>query len=570
MLPTRFATEIVCRRSVNEKVSVRIIPDYDRSPSEKLTLSHFGQDAGHFTLDGLSSMISDAGWAIQMLPSAKSEIFGDVLQIEISGPDKPHLAIVDLPDYIHSFEKFEDRVRSLCWKYIADPRTIILAVLSAETDYFNQLILSWVTIVDPTGERTIGITKLDTLEPRTDPKHEYVGLAMGTGIDIGFPFRYHILNRVSAGIPICWTTRRVQVEVDYFDQSILKYTPRNVVGAVSLRLRLSRLFLDQTKNVIIARRLADGLDISTMARGALQWMSSFIVDQHLSYALKYWSENVCRLAKYSSGLSARELLVLKSIGNKHTRDAIAAKIREFSTPVTDKLSSRGFPSSQNLHLSTVDNHVHFTPQAPELFGKPEHPGIHVDSGSASDFEFSKSGCSDDLEDEDESSEVQSIVGVINYLRPEKVVEMYTTTIIDSFTPLFMAQHIASLSIPVNDTHRKRLTEALLTGGVAALASSNDPWPMQFSRGKTDINFEVEDCWSIANEAKGWIETLVHEPINWWPLCPRRLPLPKQSVRVNWECVSAVSHIVITQRDLKWNLSSHWAWTTGGGFAGVFE
>ncbi|KAL0634116.1 hypothetical protein Q9L58_006995 [Maublancomyces gigas] len=422
-MPTRFATEIVCRRSVNEKVSVRIIPDHDRSPSEKITLSRFGQNVGHFTLDGFSSVISDAGRAIRVVPSTKSEIFGDVLQIEISGPDKPQLTIVDLPDYIHSFEKFEDRVRSLCWKYIADPRTIILAVI-------------------PNRYRTIGIiTEPVTLYPGTNLECEDVSLAMGAGIGIGFPVPCHILNSASAEIPTVVTAERILVDIDFIKQGIWKWSPKNVV---SLRLRLSRLLLDQTKNVIIARRLADSLNISAMARGALQWMSSFIVNQHLSYTLKYWSENVCRLAKDSHSLSARELSVLKSIGNKHTRDAIAAKIREFSAPVTDNLSSKGPPSFQNLHPSTVDNDVHFPPEAPELFSKPEHPGIHVDSGSASDFEFSKSGCSDDLEGEDESSEVQSIVGVINYLTSEKVVEMYTTAIVNSFTPVLMAQRNESL------------------------------------------------------------------------------------------------------------------------------
>lgn len=54
----------------------------------------------------------------------------------------------------------------------------------------------------------------------------------------------------------------------------------------------------------------------------------------------------------------------------------------------------------------------------------------------------------------------------------------------------------------------------------------DIWAAIFADGKTDISFEscLRNPWSLTNEAKRLIEYFVREPINWWPLSPRRNPL----------------------------------------------
>lgn len=69
---------------------------------------------------------------------------------------------------------------------------------------------------------------------------------------------------------------------------------------------------------------------------------------------------------------------------------------------------------------------------------------------------------------------------------------------------------------------------------------NYSWPVKFANGKTDISFLIGSHWSLLNEAKGWVEGFVKEPVNWWPLAPRRYPLPEGCVWVNWKCVSIIS------------------------------
>lgn len=68
-------------------------------------------------------------------------------------------------------------------------------------------------------------------------------------------------------------------------------------------------------------------------------------------------------------------------------------------------------------------------------------------------------------------------------------------------------------------------------------TSDDRWRIEFSAGKTDITFSPYYRSTIVNDAKGWIEQFLHEPINWWPLSPRVTPPPEGFVLVHWTSVS---------------------------------
>lgn len=68
------------------------------------------------------------------------------------------------------------------------------------------------------------------------------------------------------------------------------------------------------------------------------------------------------------------------------------------------------------------------------------------------------------------------------------------------------------------------------------------WPIRFAKGKSNIVFPFQYRLTAANTAKAWIEHVVREPINWWPLSPRRHPLPEDSVWVEWQCVSRLPSV----------------------------
>lgn len=165
-LCTRFATELILRRTAKSDISVAIVPNQGRPESECQKLSAFHEALDGF--DGFSSLLDRSKEAMG-ISSTTSAFSNDVLRVEISGPDRPHLSIVDLPGLIHSENKLQtaadvELVLELIKSYMANRRSIILAVVSAKNDYANQIVLKLSKEVDTKGLRTLGvITKPDTL-----------------------------------------------------------------------------------------------------------------------------------------------------------------------------------------------------------------------------------------------------------------------------------------------------------------------------------------------------------------------------------------------------------------------
>lgn len=77
----------------------------------------------------------------------------DLLRVKVSGPNRPHLTIVDLPELIHSETKHQsasdvELVQDVVQSYMKVPRSIILAVVSAKNDYANQIMLKLARAAD--------------------------------------------------------------------------------------------------------------------------------------------------------------------------------------------------------------------------------------------------------------------------------------------------------------------------------------------------------------------------------------------------------------------------------------
>lgn len=92
------------------------------------------------------------------------------IELVIHSAKIPDLSLVDLPGYIQINNKnqpanLKEKIARLCEKYISE-RNIILAISAADVDLANSEALRNSRVVDPSGERTIGvITKLDLVPP---------------------------------------------------------------------------------------------------------------------------------------------------------------------------------------------------------------------------------------------------------------------------------------------------------------------------------------------------------------------------------------------------------------------
>lgn len=248
-LCTRFATEVVLRRTSAEQVSVTITPGPGRGQDEALKLQQFNMTLTDFMMFG--EVLEDAKTVMGVVDGGTA-FTDDVPRIDISGPDRPHLTIVDLPGLIHSHNKFQSAedievVRSLVQRYMTSGRSIILAVVSANNDYANQLVLKMAREADPHGLRTLGIiTKPDTLAAGSESEADFLSLARNE--DVSFDLGWHVLKNRDYDSCHSSTAHRDQSETVFLSQCIWSQLPRTAVGVANLRSRLSKVLLGQIKH----------------------------------------------------------------------------------------------------------------------------------------------------------------------------------------------------------------------------------------------------------------------------------------------------------------------------------
>jgi hypothetical protein len=156
--------------------------------------------------------------------------------------------LVDLPGLIHATNKAQtetdkELILNLVSTYMKNPRTIILAVVSAKNDYANQIILDHCRKIDEQGRRTIGIiTKPDFLREGTDNELSWIELAQNK--DIYLERGWHILkNRADDQVKFSFQQRNEDEDL-FFSKGRYADLPRECVGVDSLRERLSKVLLN--------------------------------------------------------------------------------------------------------------------------------------------------------------------------------------------------------------------------------------------------------------------------------------------------------------------------------------
>ncbi|KAH8799852.1 P-loop containing nucleoside triphosphate hydrolase protein, partial [Xylogone sp. PMI_703] len=245
-LCTRFPIELVLRKTPLPSVNVSIVPHESRSKSEKIQLGSFHERLNGF--EGLPTLIENAKAAMSISTHGKA-FSRDLLRVEVSGPDHPQLTIVDLPGLIHSETKNQSEadiklVQQVVRSYMEEPRSIILAVVSAKNDYANQIVLKLARAADKLGTRTLGvITKPDTLVPGSESESQFVALAENK--DVHFHLGWHVLKNMDSEKGQSALAERDASEKEFFSNGSWTSLPQSVRGIEDLRMRLSKLLLGQ-------------------------------------------------------------------------------------------------------------------------------------------------------------------------------------------------------------------------------------------------------------------------------------------------------------------------------------
>merc|ERR1711977_6001 len=124
------------------------------------------------------------------------------------------------------------------------PRSIILAVVSAKSDFALQEVTELARNLDPEGMHTLGlITKPDTLDPGSDSESSYVRLAQNK--DVVFRLGWHVLRNRSYETRNTTSIARDEIEETFFASGAWASIESSFLGAKTLKIRLSNVLKDQ-------------------------------------------------------------------------------------------------------------------------------------------------------------------------------------------------------------------------------------------------------------------------------------------------------------------------------------
>lgn len=244
---TRFATELILRRGQSPKITVSIRPGHSRSSSDRHRLQDF-----QFTFTDTAQflgLVDEAAKCIGVSQNGDHRYTDDVLRVEISGPDQPHLTLVDLPGFIRNAKDSNDieLVRELVKSYMAKKSSVILAIVDASHDWATQEVLELVKTYDPVGKRTFGIvTKPDKVDDGSELQTSYLKILKNehTSLDLGW---HVVLNRDHARTETSNSDRDLK-EKDFLSTGVWKQIERKFKGASALRDRLSKVLLDEIRS----------------------------------------------------------------------------------------------------------------------------------------------------------------------------------------------------------------------------------------------------------------------------------------------------------------------------------
>lgn len=246
-LCTRFATEVILRRAPQDVISVSIVPGKSTAQAQQNLLKNFRHDLRNKEdFHNLFKLASEA----MGLSSAENSFSNDVLRVEFCGPSQPQLTLVDLPGLIHTETKSQTPsdvklIHGLVSEYLKNPRSIILAVVSAKNDIGNQVILRKAREFDPQGLRTLGIiTKPDLLARGSKSEDSFISLACNE--EVKFSLGWHVVKNLDLGSPKENAAGdRDEQETRFFQESSFNRLPTHTTGVEHLRVRLSKVLFKQ-------------------------------------------------------------------------------------------------------------------------------------------------------------------------------------------------------------------------------------------------------------------------------------------------------------------------------------
>ncbi len=251
---TKFPTQINLRKAAQNSFSVSLVPDVDRSEADRARFARFPDMVrGETDLGVIVKRAEQMIWPHGQSANSASK---DTLTLDFSGPKKDYLTLVDLPGIIHSNagnimgDEEVVAIRELAIHYMKNPRSIILAVISAANDLNLQMVSTMARQIDPKGVRTLGvITKPDRID---SPESEAQFIQLAKNDIVKFDLGWHVLRNRSNDREErnCSSMERDLKEKQFFETSNWSTVDKGNLGIDALKTKMSKLLLQRFAEVI--------------------------------------------------------------------------------------------------------------------------------------------------------------------------------------------------------------------------------------------------------------------------------------------------------------------------------
>lgn len=341
----------------------------------------------------------------QPLESSQSTFSDDLLSIELSGPDKQNLSIIDIPGIFRTptegVTTANDMalVRRIMNHHIKDERTIILAVIPCNTDIATQEILSIAKELDPKGIRTLGVlTKPDLIDKGGEENVMSLVEGKRNPLRLGYCI---VRNRGQSELSSDAATRHRR-EKDFFSTEPWSRLDGDRVGTPALQRRLQGLLVSITRREFpkvqaeIVQRLsscrkrledlgADRESTDQQRRFLLEISQKFqdvtncALDAYYSRHAIFGSIPELRLATLTVERMERYAKDVEALGHTVEFDS---EVKEEAASVKSYLAS-STPSSNESEADAENSH----PEYPELSGLISTNGVAPEPSDRSIMEW---------------------------------------------------------------------------------------------------------------------------------------------------------------------------------------
>lgn len=203
----------------------------------------------------------------------------EAIVVRLTSPESPELTVIDLPGIVRTVTTGQRsqviaEVDQLIDEYLTQDRTIILAVIPANQDIATVDILERARLVDPTGERTLGVlTKPDLIGPGNEEEVAAVLKNIRKPLKLGYIM---VKNRSQAQIKKDTSPQSAREDEECFFLSHPTFSclDQRLLGIQNLTCALTKILVSRIKEELAPMKRQVELMLSVI-RADVRAISSY-------------------------------------------------------------------------------------------------------------------------------------------------------------------------------------------------------------------------------------------------------------------------------------------------------